>query len=1062
LAKRVFEIAKELGIVSKAIVEKCHAEGIPEEVIRNHMSTVSVGLEATIREWFTAHDSTVTAVEQSEKVDIDKVRDPARGKARKAKAAGAAAAGDESGESAGTAVAEPPAKARPAAAPDAGAAHAGGGVGAAGGGATGGGAAGGVARAATRPSGIGAPTAAGTSAAGAPGTTGTGTGGRAGPAVTLETPTAIEPAAVGPVAGGPVAGGPVAVGPVAGGPAAGGVAAGGMAATAAAVPGAPARPAQPRATSMPAGLSMKPPEATPVPVVRPMPGDRRPEGDRGGGPGGGPRVGRGEDGPSGPRRVEVGKPTLPEKPAPMNVPTRPKVVTPAGPRIEEIEKNRIKLSGPKVVRVEAAEVVEAPRPRGPRPGGPGVGGPGGPGGGPGFGGGGQGGPGGAGRRNDRRRTETGVPDRRRGRAGAATGEAPAGGWTNADLAEREARLQRSGGFLKARRQQQLRPGVGATAQSAAARGGGKVEIAAPFTIKDLSAATGVKGADIVKKLFMSGVMATINSGIEPEKAQEVMLEFDIDLEVTTARTAEEKVSDQFIKRDMVEERARGPVVTILGHVDHGKTSLLDRIRNANVAAGEAGGITQATSAFRTPVKLGDEEKFIVFIDTPGHEAFTAMRARGARVTDIVVLVVAADDGVMPQTKESISHAQAAGVPIIVALNKIDKAEATESNIQRILGQLAEQGLNPVEWGGQTEVVRVSATKGIGIQALLEILDLQSQLLELKSDFGGAAQGSVIESRPEPGRGNVANILVQNGKLSVGDFIVMGRAFGRVRDITDDRGNRVKVATPPMPVQISGIDELPDAGDKFYCVPSLKEAEQAAKQRRDRERQEQLAQPKMTLDRMFTQIAEQSLKEILVVLKADVQGSVDVLRHEVEKVGTEEIKVRVIHAAVGGITESDILLADASRAVIIGFNVIASGKGRSLAEQKGVEIRNYQVIYDIVDDLKKAAEGMLAPELRQEVLGHAEVRQVFKISKVGWIAGCYVTDGTIERDASVRVTRAGVVIENDRRLEQLKRFKDDAKEVRAGMECGMKIVGYDDIKAGDVLECYKQVEVKRTL
>jgi translation initiation factor IF-2 len=514
----------------------------------------------------------------------------------------------------------------------------------------------------------------------------------------------------------------------------------------------------------------------------------------------------------------------------------------------------------------------------------------------------------------------------------------------------------------------------------------------------------------------------------------------------------------------LDERSRGPVVTILGHVDHGKTSLLDRIRNANVAAGEAGGITQATSAFRVPVKLGSDEKQVVFIDTPGHEAFTAMRARGAQVTDIVVLVVAADDGVMPQTKESISHAKAAGVPIIVALNKIDKPEATENNITKILGQLAEQGLNPTEWGGDTEVVRVSALKGQGIQELLEILDLQSEVLELRSDFDGPARGTVIEARPEEGRGNVANILVQDGRLKVGDFIVLGRAFGRVRDITDDRGAKLREAFPPMPVQISGINDLPDAGDKFYCVTSLKEAEKAAEQRRDRERHEQLAQPAPTLDRMFSQMAEADVKEILVVLKADVQGSVDVLKSEIEKVGMEstEVKVRVIHAAVGGITESDILLANASKAVIVGFNVIANAKGRALAETKGVEIRNYQVIYDIIDDLKKAAEGLLAPEMRQEVLGHAEVRKVFKVTRVGMIAGCYVTDGVVQRDALVRVTRDGVVVENNRRLEQLKRVKDDVKEVRAGTECGMKVAGYDDIKEGDVIECYKQVEVKRTL
>jgi len=923
--KRIFELAKELGVKSKAIVEKCHAEGIPKDVIKNHMSTISIGLEQTVREWFTSEegeDAPHTAVEESQRVDLEKAKETKKPRARKAVPANDE---DDEGEdndgSVATATEAPPQAQR-----------------------------------------IEAP-------------------GRAAP-----TPPAAEP-------------------------------------------------------STPAPAS---PEPEPEPERERSVAPAAPSTDvetQGDDTGSGASKDRSGDRPD-PKARETAMP---------NVPRRPTSVTPAGPRIEDEKKQQVKLSGPKVVRVEAPERIEPPRRRPPGGQGPGRGrGPGGPGG-PGV------------------MDPTGLPPEGRPPRGGNSRrrpstrrdqEMPQGtGWTEADLAEREARLQRSGGYLK-QRQQQMRSSSAAAPTPATV--GGRVEIAAPFTIKDLSAATGVKGAEIVKKLFMQGVMATINSGIETEKAQEIMMDWDIELEVTEAKSAEQQVEEQFEERERAEERERGPIVTILGHVDHGKTSLLDRIRNANVAEGEAGGITQATSAFRVPVALGDHDNFVTFIDTPGHEAFTAMRSRGANVTDIVVLVVAADDGVMPQTKESISHARAAGVPIIVALNKIDKPEATDANIQKILGQLAEEGLNPTDWGGDTEVVRTSAIKNEGIQDLLEILDLQSQLLELKADYKGAAQGTVIEARPEEGRGNVANILIQEGQLSVGDFIVMGRAFGRVRDITDDRGKRVKSALPPMPVQISGIDELPDAGDKFYCVGSLKEAEKAAEQRRDRERQEQLAQPKVTLDSMFSQMAEQELKEILVVLKADVQGSVDVLRSEIEKVSGEEVRLRVIHAAVGGITESDILLANASSAVIIGFNVIANAKGRALADDKGVEIRNYQVIYHIVEDMKKAAEGMLSPDIRQEVLGHAEVRQVFKVSKVGAIAGCYVTDGTVERDALVRVTRDGVVVENDRKLEQLKRFKDDAKEVRANMECGMKVAGYDDIKEGDVIECYKNVEVARTL
>jgi translation initiation factor IF-2 len=922
--KRIFELAKELGIKSKAIVEKCHAEGIPADVIKNHMSTISIGLEQTVREWFSAEEgeeSPHTAVEKTEKVDLEKARSPK--KATKAKKAGSDDESKDEGTGT-TAVATPPPPPPPArvAAPKAPAAK---------------------------------PIAP--AAAAAP-----------------EEPKGGEPEASAP---------------------------------------APAKEAV--ATDAPAAGSKDDAKA---PTVAKAP--------------------------------EQPKSTTPPPPPKMNVPTRPSVVTPAGPRIEDLKKKSMKLSGPKVVRVEAPEQVEAPRRRPPPRDGGGYQGGGG-------GGGGYGGPG----MDPGGRAPRGGSTRRRqpGGSGVRRPDGEGSGWSAADLAEREARLKKSGGYLK-QRQNQMRSS--AAASQTPAKVGGKVSISEPFTIKDLSAATGVKGADIVKKLFMQGVMATINSGIESEKAQEIMIDWDIELEVVEAKGAEEQVAEQFAERDRVDERARGPIVTILGHVDHGKTSLLDRIRNANVADGEAGGITQATSAFRVPVKAGENEKFVTFIDTPGHEAFTAMRSRGANVTDIVVLVVAADDGVMPQTIESISHSKAAGVPIIVALNKIDKEQATDGNIQRILGQLAEHGLNPTEWGGDTEIVKTSAIKGTGIQELLEILDLQAEVLELKGDYSGQAQGTVIEARPEGGRGNVANILIQEGELTVGDFIVMGRAFGRVRDITDDRGKQLKSALPPMPIQISGINELPDAGDKFYCVGSLKEAEKAAEQRRDRERLEQLAQPKVTLDSMFSQMADSELKEILVVLKADVQGSVDVLKSEIEKVSGDEVKVRVIHNAVGGITESDILLANASNAVIIGFNVIANAKGRTLAEAKRVEIRNYQVIYHIVEDMKKAAEGLLAPEIREEVLGHAEVRQVFKVSKVGAIAGCYVTDGIVQRDAFIRVTRDGVVVENNRKLDQLKRFKDDAKEVRANMECGMKVAGYDDIKEGDVIECYKSVEIKRTL
>ncbi|MGH7242076.1 MAG: translation initiation factor IF-2 [Phycisphaerales bacterium] len=963
--KRVFEIAKEIGVDSKVIVAKCHAEGIPETTIKNYQSAVSAGLEATIREWFSDHAAASTAIETAEKIDISTAKKASPKRRKKAD-------GEPDEVGGGIAVAAPPATLRPTHTPSA----------------------------PVEPEIQARPAA----------------------------PTYIKPAATEPEIHAytqpatPLA--PAAKAPTP---------------SVAAKPAAPEAPRQDgNAVTPGVAHSPQPPHHPPhqPPHHAPIP----------------PRV-------LGPTRVQ---------PAPMNVPTRPTNVGPAGPKLEI--KTAVKLSGPKVVRIEAAEVMDAPRPRRFTPGGgtgTGTRSPGSQGeddssrsprrksG----GGGSSGGNSSSGAAGAKRSSGTGVPQRRRASSGQEWVGGTTGVFSEQDLIEREARLARSGGFLKKRRQDLKRTEHHADSDM---QQDGKIRIAAPFTIKDLSEATGVKGAEIVKKLFLEGIMATINSGIDPAKAQEIMIDFDVDLEVTEAKSAEEVVSSQFADRVAMDLRPRGPIVTILGHVDHGKTSLLDKIRNANVAAGEAGGITQRTSAFRVGLEVAGEQKEIVFLDTPGHEAFTSMRSRGANMTDVVVLVVSAPEGVMPQTIESINHAKAAKVPIVVALNKIDRPDATDAQVQKVLGRLAENDLNPVEWGGTVEVIKTSATTGVGIPELLETLDYQAQLLELKADFDGPARGTVIEARTEEGRGAVANILVQQGKLKVGDYLVAGRAFGRIRDITDDRGRKIKDVTPPTPVQISGIDEVPTAGDKFYVVDSLKKAQEAAEQRRHRERETELAQPKLTLDNMFAQMADTELKEIRVVIKAAEQGTLDVLKSQAEKVSTPEVKVRVLEAAIGGITESNVLLAQASHAVIIGFNVIPSGKARSLAEQKGVEIRTYQVIYDIVDDLKKAAEGMLAPELRQEILGHAEVRKVFKVTKVGSIAGCYITDGIVQRDALIRVTRNGVVVENDRKLEQLKRVKDDAKEVRAGMECGMKIFGYDDIKEGDVLECYKQVEVKRTL
>jgi translation initiation factor IF-2 len=983
LAKRISDIAKELGIPSKAIVDKCLAEGVPNDKVKGHMSTVSAGLEASIREWFSS-GGVATAVETTEHVEVEKVKAPAKAasRSRKKKEDSDAPSEGSTPDEAATAAPATPARKAPAKKVD------------------------------------------------------------VEPAAPAETAAPVAKAPTPPVAQAPaLAPKPVEAPKV-------------------------VEPPAPRQPSMPAGLTARPRPMEPVKPVSPVghmhatkmvhppsaPTPVVPAADRGGH---GPASGHGAAHP--PRTPVANKPPV------MNVPERPKVVAPVGPQLTQ--KTAVKLSGPKVVRIEAPDVIDKPRAR--RDDGPGGGarGPGGPR---------PGGPrteedeGRSPRRNTnvKRRTDTtadraGVPARRRGLSGEENMHT--GLWRPQDLAEREARLSRSAGYLKQRRQQARKLGQGHSERAmSAAETGGVVHIVAPFTIKDLSGVTGVKAADIIKKLFMQGVMATVNSGIDPAKAQEIMIDFDIELEVDEAKTAEETVSAEFADRKAVNIQPRGPIVTILGHVDHGKTSLLDKIRNANVAAGEAGGITQKASAFRTQVEVAGETKHILFMDTPGHEAFTAMRARGAAITDIVVLVVSAPEGVMPQTIESINHAKAAKVPIVVALNKIDRPDATEARINQTLSQLATAGLNPQEWGGDTEIIQTSATKGIGIEKLLEVLDLQGQVLELKADTGGPARGTVVDARMEEGRGPVADVIVQDGELKVGDFIVVGRAFGRVRDIMDDRAKRHKTLGPTTVAKISGFDEVPDAGDKFYIVDTLDKAREAAEQRRMRDREAELSKPKVTLDSLLSQMKDSDLKEILIVLKADVQGSVDVLKNEIERVKTDEVRARVLHAAVGGITESDVVLADASKAVIIGFNVIPSGKARTLAEAKGVEIRSYEVIYEITDDIRKAAEGLLAPEMKTQVLGHADVRKVFKISKVGAVAGCFVTDGIIERDALIRVTRNGIVIENNRKLEQLKRVKDDAKEVRAGLECGMKIVGYDDIKEGDVLECYKTVEVKRTL
>ena len=751
----------------------------------------------------------------------------------------------------------------------------------------------------------------------------------------------------------------------------------------------------------------------------------------------------------------------------QNVPDRPDVVMPAGKQLEEPKK--AKLAGPKVIRVEKPEPDRPPRPRRSGPGGPSGGGPRSgevPGisrsRGPARGGGVRGGGGGGGDDRGRRR---GGMNTRRGRSADSLLTGPTQ-LSKADAEQLDARLKGSTGYMKQRRRDLRNKGSGATGfqTQTAVETGGTVEIEEPITIKGLSAATGIKTSQIVKFLFTQGIMANVNSAIGTEAAMEVAMEYDIELQVKELETAEQQVEKQFAEREKIDVQPRPPVVTVLGHVDHGKTSLLDRIRQADVAAHEHGGITQHVGAYRVSVDGSDgAQKTVVFLDTPGHEAFSSMRSRGAKMTDLVVLVVAADDGVMPTTIEAISHAKAAEVPIIVALNKIDTPQATDENIRKIYGQLAEHGLNPTEWGGETEIIKTSATQGTGITELLEILDYQAELLELTADYAGPARGTVIEAEMQTGRGSVARVLVQDGQIKVGDFIVTGRAFGRVRDMTNDRDVSVKEAGPATPLELSGIDEVPDAGDKFFVTDSLKKAEDVAMQYRETERQQTLAsKTKVTLDNFADAVAAGNVKDLRVVVKADVQGSIETLRASLEKMGNDEVTVKVLHAGVGGITESDVLLADASDAIILGFHVTATPAVREIADARKVDIRMYRVIYDLTDDVKKGLEGMLAPDRSEEEVGQAEVKEVFRISKLGNIAGCLVTEGSAQKNVKVRVSRDGVVVTDNRDVDSLRRVKDEVKEVRAGTECGVRVAGFDDLKAGDTLIFYRVTEVQRTL
>ena len=572
-----------------------------------------------------------------------------------------------------------------------------------------------------------------------------------------------------------------------------------------------------------------------------------------------------------------------------------------------------------------------------------------------------------------------------------------------------------------------------------------------ITVKDLSERIGKPSAEIIKKLMLLGIMATINAELDFDTAQLVCSEFDIELELKLDKTAEDELSDENFEDKEEDLIVRNPVVTIMGHVDHGKTSLLDYIRKTRVTASEAGGITQHIGAYT--VNVGD--KGITFLDTPGHEAFTAMRARGAMATDIAVLVVAADDGVMPQTIESINHAKAANVPVIVAINKCDKPTA---NPEKIRTELTEYGLVAEEWGGDTIMVEVSATTGQNIDQLLEMILLVAEVQNLRANPNRKARGIIIEARLDKGRGPVATVLVQNGTLMIGDTIVAGTAYGRVRAMVNDRGERVKSAGPSMPVEVIGFNDVPSAGDIISAVDDDKLSRQVAEERKDKLRAALIkSQTKTSLDDLFNQISAGQVKDLNLIVKADVQGSVEAVKQSLEKLSNDEVRVRCIHGGVGAITETDVMLASASNAIIIGFNVRHDNAVRDLAERENVDIRLYRVIYNAIEEIQAAMKGLLAPKFKETVLGRAEVRQTYKVSGVGTIAGCYVLDGKIQRNAKARLLRDNVVI-TETKIDSLRRFKDDAKEVASGYECGVGLENYNDVKEGDVIECFQMEEV----
>jgi translation initiation factor IF-2 len=581
----------------------------------------------------------------------------------------------------------------------------------------------------------------------------------------------------------------------------------------------------------------------------------------------------------------------------------------------------------------------------------------------------------------------------------------------------------------------------------------EVTITEGITIRELAEKLDVRAKDLLKTLLDRGVFASINQALDVPTATTLAESFN---GVVSVVSLEEEMVLEVAKEETKESlKPRPPVVTVMGHVDHGKTSLLDAIREADVAAGEAGGITQHIGAYKVLVN----DRSVVFVDTPGHEAFTRMRSRGAKVTDIVVLVVAADDGVMPQTKEAIDHAKAANVPIVVAINKIDKPEAQPERVKR---QLSDLGLMPAEWGGDTEFVEVSAKQKKGIDKLLEIILLVADLRELKANPEAPASGTVLESRVDKGRGPVATVLVQNGTLNPGDFFICGSVFGKVRAMFDDRGRAAKSAPPSTPVEVLGLQGVPEAGDHFQVTDEAK-ARHIVEYRQSKQRDAAMARSsggRITLDQLHEQLKAGEVKELPIVIKADVQGSVEVLSEMLPKLSTEQVKLKIIGSGVGAVTENDVLLASASGAIVIAFGVRPDRKAADLAQQEHVDIRTHNIIYEVSDEIKKAMEGLLEPVITETYLGRAEVRNTFRVKGAGTVAGCYVVDGILKRDVQVRVVRDGAVIYASK-LSSLKRFKDDVNEVRTGFECGAGVANFNDIKIGDVLECFSVTKMSAT-